>query len=230
VPYAKLGDPQTLNLYAYVRNNPLSNRDLDGHGDGCGFFQWVVGSCNKGDNPETHPQTAKALDKLRDSIGVKVTGGVGGRASFGPVKIGLAASVTTEIRIDGTGSSALQGTAGASVNGAGGQANGNATFEKNGEFVNPLSNLGANGKLTASGAHSNEATTSAALGTDGRAALGVGVNAGIAQVGVQVTFAAGAVADVISSFVREVQQDYNEVKGFITRDTADSHCYGVACP
>jgi GH24 family phage-related lysozyme (muramidase) len=26
-------DPQTLNLYAYVRNNPLSRRDLDGHCD-----------------------------------------------------------------------------------------------------------------------------------------------------------------------------------------------------
>jgi RHS repeat-associated protein len=33
VPYADLKDPQTLNLYAYVRNNPLSRRDLDGHCD-----------------------------------------------------------------------------------------------------------------------------------------------------------------------------------------------------
>jgi RHS repeat-associated protein len=32
VPYASLRDPQTLNLYAYVRNNPLSTRDFDGHG------------------------------------------------------------------------------------------------------------------------------------------------------------------------------------------------------
>jgi RHS repeat-associated protein len=31
VPYAKLDDPQTLNLYDYVRNNPLSNVDADGH-------------------------------------------------------------------------------------------------------------------------------------------------------------------------------------------------------
>ncbi len=31
VPYAKLEDPQSLNLYAYVRNNPLSRFDLDGH-------------------------------------------------------------------------------------------------------------------------------------------------------------------------------------------------------
>jgi RHS repeat-associated protein len=31
VPYATLGNPQTLNLYGYVRNNPLSGLDLDGH-------------------------------------------------------------------------------------------------------------------------------------------------------------------------------------------------------
>jgi len=32
VPYAKLNDPQSLNLYAYVGNNPLSTIDADGHG------------------------------------------------------------------------------------------------------------------------------------------------------------------------------------------------------
>jgi len=31
VPYASFGDPQTLNLYGYVRNNPVTNRDPDGH-------------------------------------------------------------------------------------------------------------------------------------------------------------------------------------------------------
>jgi RHS repeat-associated protein len=32
VPYAQMGDPQSLNLYAYVRNNPLIHVDADGHG------------------------------------------------------------------------------------------------------------------------------------------------------------------------------------------------------
>jgi RHS repeat-associated protein len=31
VPYAKLDDPQSLNLYAYVQNNPLTRFDVDGH-------------------------------------------------------------------------------------------------------------------------------------------------------------------------------------------------------
>jgi RHS repeat-associated protein len=37
VPYAALGNPQTLNLYAYVRNSPLAQRDRGGHciWDGC---------------------------------------------------------------------------------------------------------------------------------------------------------------------------------------------------
>jgi RHS repeat-associated protein len=33
VPYADLTDPQTLNLYGYVRNNPLAKIDPDGHDD-----------------------------------------------------------------------------------------------------------------------------------------------------------------------------------------------------
>ena len=32
VPYAHYGNPQSLNLYSYVENNPVSRVDLDGHG------------------------------------------------------------------------------------------------------------------------------------------------------------------------------------------------------
>jgi hypothetical protein len=31
VPYAQMGDPQSLNLYAYVGNNPITHVDPDGH-------------------------------------------------------------------------------------------------------------------------------------------------------------------------------------------------------
>lgn len=35
VPYADLENPQTLNLYSYVQNNPLTRRDPFGHADPC---------------------------------------------------------------------------------------------------------------------------------------------------------------------------------------------------
>ena len=43
VPYAKLDDPQSLNLYDYVRNNPLSRVDVDGHYDA---INQTVSACN----------------------------------------------------------------------------------------------------------------------------------------------------------------------------------------
>ncbi len=48
VPYAKMDDPQSLNLYAYVGNNPLTTIDQDGHGgSGCQSSSAQVGSCQK---------------------------------------------------------------------------------------------------------------------------------------------------------------------------------------
>jgi len=47
VPYADLGDPQSLNLYGYVRNTPVSRMDRDGHcvEDACiveGAIAWTI--------------------------------------------------------------------------------------------------------------------------------------------------------------------------------------------
>jgi len=41
VPYAVFGDPQSLNLYGYVRNDPVSRADLDGHAaERDAFINW----------------------------------------------------------------------------------------------------------------------------------------------------------------------------------------------
>jgi len=45
VPYAKLDNPQTLNLYVYLRNNPLNTIDPDGHGP-----PDTKPPCNKGES------------------------------------------------------------------------------------------------------------------------------------------------------------------------------------
>jgi len=42
VPYANLEDPQTLNLYGYIRNNPMATMDADGHCPICALVGQVV--------------------------------------------------------------------------------------------------------------------------------------------------------------------------------------------
>ena len=70
VPYAKFGDPQTLNLYAYVENGPVNRVDADGHvGNGQSNSEWV--------SPIPHPSDlygelddpeATVLELLTDSM------------------------------------------------------------------------------------------------------------------------------------------------------------------
>ena len=72
VPYAKYYDPQTLNLYAYVRNNPLSNLDKDGHvctGDICD--EVIVTA-----TPDAPPHVIvnqKIGDQYKSGVGTTVT-------------------------------------------------------------------------------------------------------------------------------------------------------------
>jgi hypothetical protein len=56
IPYAKLSDPQSLNLYTYVLNNPLSRRDADGH------YVELTGD---------DAARKKQLDALKASVGAK---------------------------------------------------------------------------------------------------------------------------------------------------------------
>jgi RHS repeat-associated protein len=57
VPYAKLDNPQSLNLYAYVGNNPLSRIDADGHYEiSCGGGSK---NCNQKELDRINKQIAK---------------------------------------------------------------------------------------------------------------------------------------------------------------------------
>jgi RHS repeat-associated protein len=53
VPYADFGDPQSLNLYSYVRNIPTTGMDADGHEctvatPQCAAYSWLAGKIEEG--------------------------------------------------------------------------------------------------------------------------------------------------------------------------------------
>jgi RHS repeat-associated protein len=67
VPYADFSNPQSLNLYSYVKNNPLSTTDPDGHcdaNDWCGTLAGIVGGLNNAVNHAYYGIVATLKDPL----------------------------------------------------------------------------------------------------------------------------------------------------------------------
>ena len=89
VPYSDLADPQSLNLYTYVRNNPVSRTDSNGHDGGfwdsiSEFFQALVqplsnalssiGSSQRS-LPQPRPESVDAHD-VAQGLTANVAGGI----------------------------------------------------------------------------------------------------------------------------------------------------------
>ena len=72
VPYAKLDNPQTLNLYSYVENNPLTSTDPTGHEGCCDLLPTMdeVDAVAK-------PLIDSAVTGVEDAAGVTVQGALG---------------------------------------------------------------------------------------------------------------------------------------------------------
>ena len=135
VPYAKLGDPQTLNLYAYVLNNPLTHFDPDGHA--CDSL-WhcaqsflnvveVKASASLGTQGSVQWGVAKA-EYHATVVGVEGKSGLGGGNKD--------ATVTTGV--------------GASASASGGQANASVSVHADAKLSTadgPSASLGASGKV-----------------------------------------------------------------------------------
>lgn len=105
VPYSSLDNPQSLNLYGYVLNNPLSHADSDGHccdwnavGDySVGVLRGAVSSLTYG--YAGAPSSSDSASSLAGQFfGTSVVAGVGASAvsSSGPAALaGLAAAPET---------------------------------------------------------------------------------------------------------------------------------------
>jgi RHS repeat-associated protein len=75
VPYAKLDNPQSLNLYAYVLNNPLSRADLDGH-DWAKAWEKLKASVSQMKATVTIGLGAEVKAKLGKGSGLNVRAGI----------------------------------------------------------------------------------------------------------------------------------------------------------
>ncbi len=81
VPYAKLGDPQSLNLYAYVLNNPLKTVDPDGH-----CYEWAKQKVQEARKwAADHPRTMSAVKAT--VTGVATAGAVVAIVATAPVSV-----------------------------------------------------------------------------------------------------------------------------------------------
>jgi RHS repeat-associated protein len=146
VPYAQLAYPQSLNLYSYVRNNPLSRVDADGHWDCSGANAKGVGCqamaklhAAEGIVINAFNNTMKKdVTKFKNSQLVKVEAGFGLKAKFNVGPVDLQAGVTLHdeksfsqtpagsYKSDGPITDKLEGDVGATV--------GSAGYVKNGVF------------------------------------------------------------------------------------------------
>jgi RHS repeat-associated protein len=104
VPYSHLDDPQSLNLYGYVRNNPLSKPDLDGHG--------CPPDCGDGlnDSMAGTPFEGHGKDLIQGSLEI------GAAAVAGPEVLEAAGAAKTLMGALGVGVAAM-GVTGTAVNG-----------------------------------------------------------------------------------------------------------------
>jgi len=86
VPYSSLDNPQSLNLYGYVLNNPLSQADPDGHCCWDEAKQWI----------SDHPRTSQAVGGVgKIAVGVGLVGTIaGGDVPGSVVGAGLVVSGT----------------------------------------------------------------------------------------------------------------------------------------
>ncbi len=115
VPYAKLEDPQSLNLYAYVQSNPLSRFDADGHCSSGGFLdlsgpciqEWAkaavefVGGVGQGITASESlgavgaPSPSDSMaSRIGQAVGAGIAGVVGTSASVGGAGVAVATSPT----------------------------------------------------------------------------------------------------------------------------------------
>lgn len=90
MPYADITDPQTLNKYAYVRNNPLRYTDPDGH---CGLWCAGIGAASGAAAQVVADWATGKPITLRKTFAAGVAGAIVGGTAGMASEFGLAVQI-----------------------------------------------------------------------------------------------------------------------------------------
>jgi len=181
VPYADFTHPQTLNLYQYMRNNPLGGADADGHCDICNQLISVV-TTKVSTYLAQHPDVAKAMSaapaKVLGTLGIKLSGGVGAGVKTEGAQLSGSAMGYVSYSADKGAGAGTDFNAGAKLGPAGGSVNYNVPLVKDGELGGAPSLSGEGALAGKMGKADGEAATSldeASVGVAGGEGLMGGV-------------------------------------------------------
>jgi RHS repeat-associated protein len=121
IPYSKLDDPQSLNFYAYVHNNPVNSVDTDGHdvnpndlpgGANAGDQEALAAYVRLVGGEEPGVQQGKATSQnrnaqaLQQQSGAQTPGQAAANGPYGSNVIGVSGNTTTLPLYNGPNSSA----------------------------------------------------------------------------------------------------------------------------
>lgn len=219
VPYAEFGDPQSLNLYSYVRNNPLNRIDVDGH---CWPFCDIAVkvSVTIGAFTARHPEIGEAAGKMSHSLTGKVSLGVAAGLPLNTKSIqgsiGAAGYVKetpkgTSVGVEASGGIKIGSTT------IGPQPKVDIPIIKDGELVNPIKNTkGSVGGVLEGENEVKEQKGSLGISADDEgAAVGGKVGEGV-QVGVEVGTTAEALQElgeaIFNGIVSDIKDEFNAAK------------------
>ena len=180
VPYSQLDNPQSLNLYGYIGNNPLSRADADGHccqgfkdfmnGASGAYTSDVTAGISARDTPDsTEGRVGAFLGDLNAAIqgGLEVvvaTGGEAGGLALDATGVGALAGVPINI------ASAAVGVHGVATAGTAIVAMGRGSYTNTHQSGKTYSGKGDKARSQASGKRVEKATDDKHVATDHTAA------------------------------------------------------------